>query len=172
MGEIYVEENGYYQLDLRQADWSLVLQPHYRAANLPLADVDYIFQYRGQIVLMEYKNAKLPYELGYRAAADFNPASDKMISNIASKFFDSWFYTSAHGFGQPITYIYVLEWPHADSITRKALRNMIAKVLPFRFQQLEQLPVDVISEFSVLSIDEWNHRFTTLPITRVEKKDD
>ena len=169
MGELYIEENGYYQIDLRQTEWSLPLQTHYRAAHLPLADVDYIFQYQGNLILLEYKNAKLPYEKGYTAAEKFNPASDTKIANISRKFFDSWFYLAAHQYKKPVTFIYVLEWPHADVMLRKALRNKITKVLPFAFQRLEQLKPNVIDEFSVLSIDEWIRRFALLPITPVEK---
>lgn len=40
MGEIYWEENRYYQIDLRNAKWSLELQPLYREYDLFLADVD------------------------------------------------------------------------------------------------------------------------------------
>ena len=114
--------------------------------------MDYIFQYQGNLILLEYKNAKLPYEKGYTAAEKFNPASDTKIANISRKFFDSWFYLAAHQYKKPVTFIYVLEWPHADVMLRKA-----------------QLKPNVIDEFSVLSIDEWNRRFALLPITPVEK---
>lgn len=167
MGEIYVEESGNYQIDLLRSDWSLQLQPHYRNANIELADVDYIFQYHNRVILLEYKNAKLPSEQGFRTADQFNPNSDKKIHNIAQKFFDSYFYISAKRYKRPVTYIYVLEWPHGDVTMRKALRNKIAAKLPFRFQQEEHIGQHIIDEFAVLSIEEWNQRYRELPITRV-----
>lgn len=108
MSEVYIEESGNYKIDLLRSDWSLQLQPHYRNANLELADVDYIFQYHKHVFFMEYKNAKLPAEQGFRVANSFNPNSDKKIHNIAQKFFDSYFYISAHRYKRPVTYIYVL----------------------------------------------------------------
>ena len=47
MGEVYWEENHDYQIDLRNAAWSLELQPLYREYNLSLADVDWICEFNG-----------------------------------------------------------------------------------------------------------------------------
>lgn len=51
---------------------------------------------------------------------------------------------------------------------RKALRNKIAAKLPFRFQQEERVNHNIIDDFAVLSIEEWNQRYRELPITRVK----
>ena len=92
MGEIYIEENRAYQIDLRKADWSIELHPLYRNTHLDLADVDYICELHGQILFIEYKNAKIAVERGFTQAAQaFNPASDEKIANMARKFFDSFF---------------------------------------------------------------------------------
>ena len=91
MGEIYWEENHYYQIDLRNTEWSLAPQTLYRNYNLSLADVDWICEFNGEILLIEYKNAKLPFEKGYRAAENFNPSSDESVAKIVRKFFDSFF---------------------------------------------------------------------------------
>ena len=96
MGEVYWEENHDYQIDLRNAAWSLELQPLYREYNLSLADVDWICEFNGNILLIEYKNAKLPFERGFRAAENFNPYSDERVANVVRKFFDSFFYIEAY----------------------------------------------------------------------------
>ena len=168
MGEIYIEENHNYQFDFREADWSMELQPRYRRANLELADVDYILEYQKRLILLEYKNAKIAWEQGhFNDALKFNPHSDSMISKVAHKFFDSWFYLSAHRCKRPVTYIYILEWPKGDGVTRRNLRNRIERILPFRFQKMEAPIKGIIDEFSVLSIKEWNQRFCGLPITYI-----
>ncbi len=169
MGEIYVEENGLYQLDLRQAAWSLELHSLYRDSHLDLADVDYICELDGEILFIEYKNAKVAFEKGFRAAEVFNPATDKKIDNMARKFFDSYFYLASHHNYRPIHYIYILEWPKGDVMMRKMLREKIVKKLPFRYQREESLKPPVIEEFQVLSIDEWNQKYENAPLLRREE---
>lgn len=167
MGKIYVEENGAYQIDLRKATWSVEVHSVYRNTHLDLADVDYICELDGEVLFIEYKNAKLAFEKGFRRAAEsFNPASDAKIANVVRKFFDSYFYVTSHHKKQPIHYIYVLEWPKGDVMTRKMLREKIAKRLPFYYQQVEKLQPFVIEEFQVVSIDEWNQLYKNAPISR------
>lgn len=123
MGEVYWEENHDYQIDLRKAEWSLELQPLYREYNLFLADVDWICEFNGNILLIEYKNAKLPFERGFRAAENFNPYSDERVANVVRKFFDSFFYIEAYKRKRPVKYIYILEWPKGDIVSRKMLQK-------------------------------------------------
>ena len=168
MGEIYWEENHYYQIDLRNTEWSLAPQTLYRNYNLSLADVDWICEFNGEILLIEYKNAKLPFEKGYRAAENFNPSSDESVAKIVRKFFDSFFYITSYQRKRPVKYIYILEWPKGDIFSRKMLQNKIAKFLPFRFQQQEKLSPLLIEEFRVVSIDEWNTMYADIPISRCD----
>ncbi|WP_302609366.1 hypothetical protein [uncultured Mitsuokella sp.] len=166
MGEIYIEENHAYQIDLRKADWSVELHAIYRAAHLDLADVDYICERDGKILLIEYKNAKLAFENGFRAASQFNPYRDDKVANIARKFFDSFFYLAAHQRKRPVRYVYILEWPKGDAFARKMLREKIAKLLPFRLQMQENIKPLIIDDFQVMSIDEWNRAYKDMPISR------
>lgn len=168
MGEIYWEENRYYQIDLRNAKWSLELQPLYREYDLFLADVDQICEFNGEILLIEYKNAKLPFEKGYRAAENFNPSSDESVAKIVRKFFDSFFYITSYQRKRPVKYIYILEWPKGDIVSRKMLQDKIAKFLPFRFQQQEKLSPLLIEDFRVVSIAEWNAMYSDMPILRCD----
>lgn len=139
MGEVYWEENHDYQIDLRKAEWSLELQPLYREYNLFLADVDWICEFNGNILLIEYKNAKLPFERGFRAAENFNPYSDERVANVVRKFFDSFFYIEAYKRKRPVKYIYILEWPKGDIVSRKMLQKKIAKFLPFSFPAAREI---------------------------------
>lgn len=166
MGKIYIEENHAYQIDLRKADWSIELHPIYRDAHLDLADVDYICELDGKILLLEYKNAKIAFEKGFRAAAQFNPYQDDKVANIARKFFDSFFYLAAHKKKCPVRYIYILEWPKGDAFARKMLREKIAKLLPFRLQMQENIKPLIIDDFQVMSIGEWNQIYKDIPISR------
>ena len=168
MGEVYWEENHDYQIDLRKAEWSLELQPLYREYNLFLADVDWICEFNGNILLIEYKNAKLPFERGFRAAENFNPYSDERVANVVRKFFDSFFYIEAYKRKRPV--IYILEWPKGDIVSRKMLQKKIAKFLPFRFQQQEKLSPLLIEDFRVVSLDEWNTMYADMPISRCDDK--
>ena len=169
MGKIYVEENGLYRLDLSRAAWSIELHPLYRDSHLDLADVDYLCELDGEILFIEYKNAKVAFEKGFRAAEAFNPAEDKKIDNMARKFFDSYFYLASHHDYRPIHYIYILEWPKGDVMMRKMLREKIVKKLPFLYQRKETIAPLVIEEFQVLSIDEWNQKYQKAPLTRCEE---
>ena len=54
-------------------------------------------------------------------------------------------------------------------MTRKMLREKIAKRLPFYYQQVEKLQPFVIEEFQVVSIDEWNQLYKNAPISRCMK---
>ena len=170
MGDIYIEENGAYQIDLREADWSVELHPLYRETHLDLADADYVCELDGKVLFIEYKNAKLAFENGFHAAEAFNPASDKKIANIVRKFFDSYFYVASHHVKKPIQYIYVLEWPKGDVMMRKMLREKIAKHLPFTYQQVEKLHPYVIETFQIVSVDEWNQMYKNAPISRCTGK--
>ena len=170
MGEVYWEENHDYRIDLRKAELSVELQPLYREYNLSLADVDWICEFNGTILLIEYKNAKLPFERGFRVAENFNPYSDDRVANVVRKFFDSFFYIEAYKRKRPVKYIYILEWPKGDVVSRKMLQDKIAKFLPFRFQQQEKLSPLLIEDFRVVSLDEWNTLYADMPISRCDDK--
>lgn len=81
--------------------------------------------------------------------------------------------------GQPINllenknkqykYVYVLECELADTVTRKALRNKISKKLPFELQNEPEIKAELINDFEILSIAEWNSNpaFSLFPISKV-----
>lgn len=64
-------------------------------------------------------------------------------------------------------YVWVLEYPHGSSVTRKMLRNKIMKQLPFQLQTSLSDKVKLIESFDVLSIAEWNEKYGEYRISRV-----
>lgn len=68
-------------------------------------------------------------------------------------------------------FIYVLEYPNGNSVTRKRLRKRIMKESPFKLQDDMKTGNRMITGVDVLSIDEWNHnpvysRFPLIKLTR------
>lgn len=122
--------------------------------NTILSDVDFVAETEDALVLVEYKNALSP---DAKKPEKFKPDSDKSTNKIAYKYYDSWIYLDAIGKTQkPIDYVYVVEYPKADRMTRKELRNRIVGLLPFELQKLPQAQKKLIRSFNVLSVDEWN----------------
>ena len=70
---------------------------------------------------------------------------------------------------KPVWYIYILEYPNGDVITRKRLRNRLKAELPFSLQENIGNGKKLIDRVEVLSIDEWNadSEYGSFPIKRV-----
>lgn len=69
----------------------------------------------------------------------------------------------------PKEYIYILEYPLGDKVSRGMIRNKIAEILPFKLQKNIGNGNKLIEKVSVLSIDEWNEdenygRFPLKPV--------
>ena len=96
---------------------------------------------------------------------------EKKINNIAKKYYDSLHYLALKGKTKPKRYIYICEYPNGDMVTRARLRNLIKPKLPFELQKVMNTGINLIDEFEVLSIDEWNKHDTykQYPFCPVEK---
>lgn len=70
---------------------------------------------------------------------------------------------------RPVKYIYVLEYPKGDIVTRKRLRNRMKQILPFELQNNIETGKKLIENVEVLSIEEWNahEEYGRYPITEV-----
>lgn len=123
------------------------------AVKSTLCDVDFIAETNDNIVFVEYKNAAFH---GVSKPDAFKPNHEESIIKIARKFYGSLIYLLAKGKVKPVRYVYVLEYPHGDSVTRKAVRDKIVKRLPFELQNKTKAARKLICDFDVLSIDEWN----------------
>lgn len=168
MTRIYREENQNCQFDFSKAVWaSDELHEIYHKNGIGiLSDADFIAETESYILLVEYKNANISNAV---MPEKFNPLDQRRENKIAFKFYDSWIYLTAIQKEKPIKYIYVLEYPNADVIIRKRIRNQIANLLPFELQKRSDIKRKMIHDFEVLSIDEWNRHeiYKNFPITKI-----
>ena len=161
-----IEENGYYEINCDKALWNSDEQndwSHRFTASL-LKDIDWLFETDIAIFMVEYKNGII-----FQPKKAFNPHEDKYIDNIANKYYDTLHFLTLLEKTKPKNYIYVVEYPNSDSVSRKALRNKIVKKLPFKLQKELSKTVKLIESFDVLSIDEWNEKYPDFPINRTSK---
>ncbi len=168
MSQIYTEENQAFQFDFSAAMWaSDKLHELYSKNGVGiLSDVDFIAETKDSILLVEYKNANIP---NAAHPEQFRPFDQRRENKIAFKFYDSWMYLSAIGKEKPVKYVYVLEYPNGDTVMRKRIGNRIAELLPFRLQQQPEIKAEMIHDFEVLSIEEWNKHelYSLFPISPV-----
>lgn len=67
-------------------------------------------------------------------------------------------------------FVYILEYPNGDSVTRRAIQNKLKTKLPFLFQELNEVIYNLIDEMNVMSIKEWNEAYPNFPLLQIEKK--
>lgn len=167
--KIFEEENHLYQIDFSTALWATdkLNEIFHQYTNSLLSDVDFVAETEDEILLVEYKNANVP---GASKPDAFNPKNQKLVQKIAFKYYDSWMYLRYLKKDKPFHYIYILEYPNGDPVSRKWIRNMAARMLPFGLQNLPEVQDNMISAFDVLSIEEWNEHDTykAFPITPVQ----
>ena len=119
------------------------------------------------MILVEYKNSNIP---GAANPAAFDLKSQKLQNKIAYKFYDSWIYLKAWGKEKPMKYVFIVEFPNADLVMRKRLREKIGNLLPFKLQSSPEIKCKIIESFDVLSISEWNTHdvYKSFPITLIK----
>lgn len=174
---VYTEENGMFKFDFTKADWATdKLHDIFHENGLIWSDADFVAEFLSsydekniKLLIVEYKNARIP---GASSPLSFDPFTDKKINNIVRKFTDSLCYllsTNTVSSMKQNYYVYIVEYPHSDSTTRRLLRNKIAERLPFTFQNLPQFKMKLIEKFEVLSIDEWNAHieYSKFPISPI-----
>ena len=156
---IFIEENHCYQFDFNKALWAtdqLHEIFHQNGVSI-LHDVDFIAETSNEIIFLEYKNASiLKARQHANTTKKFNPMADNKVNNLVKKFYDSWIYIKALDKTKPVKYVYILEFPNGDPVTRRAVRNRIVKQLPFALQNLPEIKTNLIDSFQVLDIKDWN----------------
>lgn len=168
MGNVFTEENGNYKIDCSKALWATdEVYDQYHTAKCFLKDVDWILETSEKIVLVEYKNANVAEA---RKPELFKPGEDTMIDKVVRKFYDSLHYLTLLGKIKPKEYIYILEYPNGDSVSRKMIRNRMKSKLPFLLQENVGEDRKLIEKLDVLSIDEWNmnEKYGEFPILPCE----
>ena len=66
------------------------------------------------------------------------------------------------------SYIYILEYPNGDRVTRKGIRGRLQDKLPFLLQQQNEFAYKWIDELKVLSIEEWNEMYPEFPLEKLQ----
>lgn len=164
---ILTEENEYYSINCDKALWASDEQHNVfqKATGSLLKDADWFIETETNIIIVEYKNGKV-----YKSKKEpFDPLADRYIDSISKKYYDSLHYLTLLEKDKPKIYVYIVEYPNDDSVSRKLLRNRISKKLPFGLQKLLSSTIKLISDFEVVSISEWNEKYSDFPIFRTEK---
>ncbi len=168
MPKILPEENGNYGIDCSNALWATSeIQSCYHHAKLHLLkNADFIIETESELLIVEYKNACIPNACN---SSTFDPKDDKTVNSIILKYYGTLPYLAIKGKHKPGRFIYVLEYPNGDSVTRKRLRERIMKELPFKLQEDMKTGIKMITRVDVLSIDEWNHNpvYSRLPLVKL-----
>lgn len=169
MDTVYTEENGVYMMDCTAAVWSTdqIHEQYVRSVKGSfLKDVDFVIETDNDLLLVEYKNANVP---GAAHPEQFKPGSDKKLEDVARKYYDSLHALFLLGKDKPKRFIYVLEYPDGDSVSRKMVRNKLKERLPFGLQVTAPGDRRLIEEVQVLNIQEWNsdELFGRFPIAPV-----
>lgn len=169
MSIIFIEENNVYQIDLTNANNAIGnLKEKYKSIGNFLSDVDFIAETEDDIFLIEYKNTEI--ENANNPQAFYEKISNgEIYDKILNKYYGSAFYTLSTGKNKKINYIVVLECKKTDSVVRKKIKTSVAKRLPYILQKDNDIMVNLISNFDVLSIDEWNkHKeYSKFPLSKV-----
>lgn len=165
MSGIFLEENGIYQIDCSSAVWATdEIHEKYKATGNQLNDVDFIVETEDRLLLIEYKNANTKNAVRPEA---FKPLEDKRINTMLQKYYDTLHYLTLLKKDKPKYYIYILECPLDDQVTRKEVRNRLQRRLPFKLQGQFAFGVRLIDGVEVLNINEWNTHeiYKAFPIT-------
>lgn len=169
MSKIFTEENGKYSIDCTKAIWATdQMHRDYQQAKIHINDVDFLIENENYLLMVEYKNANIPGAVNSEA---FKPMEQKKVTTVVRKFYDSLYYLKLLDKKKPVQYIYVLEYPKGDVITRKRMRNRLKKELPFALQENIGNGVKLIDKVDVVSIDEWNRNenYGKYPIFSVQE---
>lgn len=154
MDKRFVEENGIYQIDCSESVWATdQIHEVYHNAGVQLKDSDFLIESIDSLYLVEYKNANISNAENPGA---FKPEEDKKVNAVVQKFYDSLHYLYLINKQKPVKYIYILEYPKGDIVTRKRLRNRMKQKLPFELQNNIGMGKKLIEKVDVVSIAEWN----------------
>ncbi|MCI8867899.1 MAG: hypothetical protein HFE61_07125 [Anaerotignum sp.] len=169
MPNIFIEENGRYRIDCSKAVWATdKMHDEYQRAGIHIKDVDFVIETEDYLILLEYKNANIQ---GAKKPHSFNPEEQKKYLSTTRKFYDSLHFLKLMNKAKPLHFIYVLEYPNGDMVTRKRLREKMKLELPFALQKNIGNGIELINKFDVVSIAEWNsdEEYGKYPLSTVDR---
>lgn len=166
MEKIFQEENGVYQIDLSLAINAVGdLHEKYMKIGNFLSDADFIFETEDEIFLVEYKNTDIDKADPSKFLGKISDG--KIYDWIHKKFYGSMFYVLSSMTNKKINFIFVLECQKADIILRKRIRAKAKKRLPFELQKDDSITRNLIHNFEILTISEWNENYPMYPISKI-----
>ena len=91
----------------------------------------------------------------------------ELVNKIVKKYYGSTFYMLACRKSKPIQYICVVEANMlVDSAMRIRMQELVINRLPFRLQASGEIAVNLIADFKILTISEWNDKYSMFPLER------
>lgn len=162
MLSIFRDENNTCQFDFSQSLWATdKLNTIYHEAKIALSDVDFLVETMDSLLFIEYKNAKFGK---MNRPESFKPSDDRMINKVVKKYYDSMLYLNAIHKGQnkKWIYVYILEYPDGDVVSRGYVRERLANKLLFLLQKQHKFDEKLIHDVVVWTIEEWNRNFPNL----------
>ena len=166
--KIFTDENPpSIQIDFSNALWATnELQEIFRRAKPSLNDVDFVVETDTEFIFVECKNSN---RVDAKNPDAFNPLENKLIDNIARKYFDSlmFYHFLNKTKNKRKIFCYILESKLGSLTMRNQAKNILVDKLPFKLQKQNNFPNKMIDEFQVLSFDEWNLKFPQFPLKRL-----
>ena len=170
--KVFKDENEKFTFDFTKAIWAFdkLNEVYNEKVKSTLSDVDFIAETEDAIIFVEYKNVDWIIEGAVNPSAFKNKIKDdKHYIKIAQKYYGSLIYILACNKKKNYKFVYILECNDADSVMRKFIRNKIRTKLPFELNAVEEVKMEVINSFEILSIEEWNmhSEYSQFPIKEI-----
>lgn len=171
MDKIYQDENNNFQFDFRNAEEVIVLDKLTLCIPELQHNVDFILVDR-EIVFLEFKDSKVASPDGEeKFQRKLTQGSDRFSKNMAKKFISSLFWLWAckkNDDDRKIVDCLLIESNFFDTGLRKRFRNKISRQLPHGYKEDGRVKREILSEFKVVSLEEWKREFPQYIISRKE----
>lgn len=167
MKKVYEDENHTTEFDFSAA--LSVFEPHKLAAHHSeyISDVDFVVESEEVLFFVEYKNGNIVGAANPEAFAD-KLKRGSLANVLIKKFYGTLLMvlvTDKNPSNKPIKYMCVIEAGNGiDEVMMKKLRNKVYAGLPFDYKNIEEIKVPVIDQFEVVSLSEWNTKYTKYPV--------
>jgi len=162
----YTDENQNYQIDLSQTQYSSgSLHEIYKDIGNVLNDVDWIAETEDRMILIEFTH----YEK--REHLPKGDSAEAKRLQIAKKFYGGIFFLLACGKRKPVDFIWIAESQFLDKRVRGHYMEAMTKWLPYRLQDRSEVISNLITQFHIFSVDDWNKAYPQFPLIRIEKGD-
>ncbi len=162
MDKIYQDENNNFQFDFRNAKEVIVLDNLTHCIPELQYNVDFILVDK-EIVFLEFKDSKVASPDGEeKFQRKLDQDSDRFCKNMAKKFVSSlfWLWACKKNDGdRKIVYYLLIESSFFDAGLRKRFRNKISRQLPHGYKKDGRVKREILSEFKVVSLEEWKKEF-------------